>query len=362
MVTSRFHVERMGCDEAPFLADFDDRTVFQTTEWMRFIAHTQNAEPVVAAVKDGNRRVGRFSGLVIRRCGVRILGSPFPGWTTSYMGFNLDPSVSRVEALLALERFAFHDLGCVHLEIMDRRLTSSDFDQAKYRYRMGGNFEIDLTGDEGAILAAMSKSSCRYSMRKATKLGVRIEVADDLSFADDYYAQLEDVFAKQSLVPTYPIERVRSLLEHLLPTGNLLLVRARDGRGDCIATGIFPAFNDTMHFWGGASWRKYQHLCPNELLFWFAMRYWKARGIARCDMGGGGEYKRKYGGRRITVPWGRKSKYSFLEDLRNASKTAFAVRQRVLGLKRTSRTALPPPLPQQAGRGPGDHGAHGDLL
>src|SRR5436189_3057502 len=97
-------------------------------------------------------------------------------------------------------------------------------------------------------------SACRRCIRKAKKVGVTIEEADDPEFADDYYAQLRDVFAKQSLVPTYGVDRVQALIAHLHPTGRLLLLRARGPDGASIATGIFPAMNGSMYFWGGASW------------------------------------------------------------------------------------------------------------
>src|SRR5919197_146454 len=97
----------------------------------------------------------------------------------------------------------------------------------------------------------------------------------------------------------------------------LLLLRARDATGRCIATGIFPAMNEMMYFWGGASWRDAQPLRPNELVQWYAVNYWKKRGIRRYDMGGGGEYKKKYGGTEIAVPWFRKSKYDTISSLRN---------------------------------------------
>jgi hypothetical protein len=322
---------RVNYDQAPALEQFKDYTIFQTMEWLKFVSHTQNAEPVVAVVKEGERSVGRFSGLIVRKCGLRILGSPFTGWTTSYMGFNLDSSVPRVKALLALYKFAFGDLDCVHVEIMDRNLRTSDFEEAQYRYRNVRGFEIDLSMDEETLFEAM-EPACRRCIRKADKLGVKIEVAEDASFADEYYTQLEDVFSKQKLVPTYPIERVRSLIEHLLPTRQLLLVRAIDGGGNCIATGIFPAVNDCMYFWGGASWRRYQGLRPNEAIQWFAMRYWKARGITKYDMGGGGEYKRKYGGQEITVPWGRRSRYLVFDRLRDLGKALFLAKQRIHGL------------------------------
>ncbi|TAJ12114.1 GNAT family N-acetyltransferase [Marinilabiliaceae bacterium JC017] len=308
-------------------------TIFQTIDWMRFVSQTQNAEPVVALVRDGECQVGVFYGLIIKKYGLRILGSPFPGWSTSYMGFCLEQSVSRVEVLLALKKFAFSVLKCIHIEIMDRHLKESDLKKARFKYKQQTGFEVDLTKSEEAIFAATT-SACRRCIRKAARNGVRIEIADDLSFVDDYYSQLEEVFAKQNLVPTYPIERVRSLIECLLPTGNLLLLRARDKEGDCIATGIFPALNDTMYFWGGGSWRRYQILRPNEAMQWFAMLYWKERGVSRYDMGGGGDYKRKYGGVAIAVPWGRKSKYLVFAYLRNIGMYLFIIKQRISGWRK----------------------------
>jgi hypothetical protein len=210
---------------------------------------------------------------------------------------------------------------------MDRRLTIDEAKTAGFTYRTFTNFEIDLAPAEDEIWSGL-KGSCRTSVRKAEREGVLVEVATDDGFADDYYAQLVDVFAKQGLKPTYSIERVRLLMKHLLPTGNLLLVRARHPNGECIATGIYPGFNGTMSFWGGASWRAHQILQPNEAVHWFAMKYWKARGMMRCDMGGGGEYKRKFGGQEFHLPWIRQSKFGMLESLRNVAKRAVEMKQR----------------------------------
>jgi hypothetical protein len=328
---TKLHISRIDCCQDPALEQFEDKTIFQTSNWLKFIAHAQNAEIVTAAVDDGAHRVGRFSGLIVKRMGIKILGSPLPGWTTDYMGFNLRPSVSRFEALLALEDFALNALNCMHVEIMDRYLRPSEMDEAGYTYRMFTGYEIDLTKSEAELFAALSPA-CRRCIRKADREGIRIEIARDMSFVDEYYEQLKQVFARQNLVPTYPKERVELLLHYLLPTGQLLLLRARDREGRCIATGIFPALYDTMFFWGGASWRHSQHLRPNQAIQWFAIRYWKARNITKYDMSGSGEYKRRYGGAPIAIPWGRKSRYRMLENFRSAAKNYVSVRQRALGL------------------------------
>ena len=38
------------------------------------------------------------------------MGSPFPGWTTPYLGLNLAPGVSRADAVAALVPFVFQSL------------------------------------------------------------------------------------------------------------------------------------------------------------------------------------------------------------------------------------------------------------
>lgn len=329
------------------LSSFHDRTIFQTLPWLNFVAATHEAKPVVAALLESGVTAGFFTGWIVRKYGVRIMGSPFPGSATSYTGFNIQSGVSRARALEALTLFAFDNLGCLHLEVMDRHLSAEDGLGAGYSYSNFSSYEIDLTKDEDELLGAMD-GACRRCIRKAGRAGITIEEAQDFAFADEYYAQLEDVFAKQRLVPTYPKRRVQALLEHLLPTGNLLLLRARDTGGKCIATGIFPALNDTFYFWGGASWRSGQILRPNEAIQWYAMRYWKERGIARYDMGGGGSYKEKYGCRPISVPWFRKSKYAILSRQRDNMKKLHKLLQRLLGRLRHSegKTTMTPVTPE----------------
>jgi hypothetical protein len=308
------------------LQAFDDRTLFQSASWLRFLLHTERGELVQAVLTDGTSELGYFVGLVITKFGIRILGSPLPGWTTSYMGFALQPGVSRAEALSSLRKFAFEDLKCVHLELMDRKVESAALGP-HYGRRDYNGFEVDLSRSEDDIFSNMAPA-CRRCIKKALRSEISIEEAHDAEFATDYYAQLQDVFAKQGLSPTYSLERVRDLIQHMHASGNLLLLRAYDDERRCIATGIFPAMHDRAYFWGGASWREHQHLRPNELLFWYAMRYWKARGIRYLDMGGAGDYKRKYGGREISVPWLRTSRYPLLPFLRHGAIAMAKMRQR----------------------------------
>jgi len=149
-------------------ATYPDRLVFHTPQWLRFVAEAQRAEPVLATVADGETIVGHFTGLLTRKYGLRILGSPMAGWTTSYVGFNLDPAVPRRAALEALLPFAFGELGCAHLEIRDRGLTEPDLAGLGLRWASAPTAVIDLAPDTDALFGAMA-SACRRNIRKASK-------------------------------------------------------------------------------------------------------------------------------------------------------------------------------------------------
>lgn len=323
-----------------FLDSFEDRTVFQTREWLQFVSETQNATPLLAELQDNGKMVGYFTGLTFARFGVKVLGGSFPGWTTPYMGFNLLPGISRADALAAVEQMAWDTLKCLHMEISDPYFTVEDGQALGFTCQSYTSYRTDFRKSEEELFNTMD-SACRRCVRKAEKSGVTIEEAHDLAFADEYYEQLKDVFAKQGLVPTYKVDRVRALVKHLEPTGRILLLRARDPEGKCIATGIFPGFNKIAEFWGNASFRTSQILRPNEAMQWYVMRYWKRRGIEIYDWGGEGTYKEKYGCVPYRVPWFTKSRYQLISKMRDEAKRMFERKQRFLGWLQGERVSSP---------------------
>ena len=333
-------------DEIPWteLDALPDRTIFQTKPWLDFLAATQRAVPVVAELRDCGEAVGYFTGLIVCKFGLRILGSPMPGWTTPHIGFNLLRDVSLWQALRVLRDFAFHELGCVHLEITDPHITAVDAHRAGYRIFPQLTYFTDLTPPIQTILNNLHRSP-RRSIHKAEAAGVIIEQAFDAGFADDYYRQLQDVFAKQGLVPPYGVERIRQLITHLLPTGNLLLLRARNQDGLCIASCIYEGMGGFAYGYGNGSYRAYQYLCPNPALHWYSLRYWKERGANAFDWVGGGDYKEGYGAIPSYMMWCRISRIAGLEPLRNAARQAYRLQQVA-----TRALLHRSPLPQRATR------------
>jgi hypothetical protein len=312
------------------LKTYPDWEIYQTSAWIRFLAESQHAVPVIAVLKDGNDTVGYFAGLIVKRFGLKILGSPFVGWTTERMGLRLLPGIPRGPALEALVNYAFHELGCIHLEFSDCCTTRADVEKQGFLEIAARNHFVDLAPDEEQIYRNMNRSARRYCNRGGEARGVVIEEAHDDGFADEHYQQLQDVFGRQGLVPTYGVTRVRQLVCHLAPTGSLLLLRARDFEGRCVATGMFFGMNRHAYFWGNASWQWGQVLRPNEALHWYAMMYFKARGAVVYEMGGAG-YTEKYGAKLAEQLRFRKSKYPWIASARNIAASAFWLYQRVAG-------------------------------
>ncbi len=318
--TGRVDLERIPYDPVAWeetLAGHPDLEVYHGSAWLSYLAASQEAEPVVAVVRADGRPVGHFVGAIVGRYGIRILGSPLRGWGTQCMGFLLDEGADRRAAAEALVGFAFHDLGCHHVELADRHLTAELMAGSGYAVEIGRTFVIDLSLSEAQIFARMHSKTRQY-IRKANRLGLHPEIATDLDFADDFHDQLVDVFAHQGLVPTYGLERVRQLITTLQPTGDLLLIRVMTPDGRCVASGIVVGRNRIAVNWGAAFYRADSDLHPNEVFWWAALRHWRERGVSIYDMGGGGDYKAKYGGVEMPTYVFHRSRFAVLRHGRSA--------------------------------------------
>jgi CelD/BcsL family acetyltransferase involved in cellulose biosynthesis len=325
-------LERLPYDPVAWdaiVADHREAEVFHSAAWLEFLRASQGAEPVVAVVRADGRPVGHFVGAIVRRYGVRILGSPLRGWTTQCMGFLLEDGFDRRAAAEALLPFAFHDLDCLHVELADRYLTADQMTGSRYRLEIGTTYRVDLTAPEQVILGAMQPKT-RQKIRKALRTGLRADVTDDVEFADDFHAYLRATFARQGLAPTYGAARVRQLIESLHGTGNLLLLRVRSPEGEPRAAGISVGYGRTAVSWGVGFDRATEDSNPTQLLWWETLRHWKDRGATCFDMGGSGDYKAKYGGVETSTVHFHRSRWAILRFGRSAFRRLVRARQ-ILG-------------------------------
>ncbi|HEY4752287.1 MAG TPA: GNAT family N-acetyltransferase, partial [Candidatus Limnocylindrales bacterium] len=307
-----------------------DAEIYHDPEWLAFLRESQGAEIVTAAVLANGQPVGYFVGGIVRRYGLRMLGSPMTGWGTPRLGFLLEPGADRRAAAEALLQFAFQDLGCVHVELGDAGLAGDALAGAGYGMEGGRTFLLDLARSEQEILEGMHERTRRY-VRSGPGKGLVVEQARGEDFAAEFHAQLTQVFARQGLAPTYDEERVRQLIRHLEPSDKVLLLRVLDASGTCMATSISIGSHTREILWGAASLRAYSSVHPNEVLHWAAIRHWRSRGFVLFDFGGGGEYKAKYGGVETSSHRYVAYRYSLLRHGRAAVRGLVRRRQMAAG-------------------------------
>lgn len=306
-----------------WLDSLPDRNVFQRKSWLDFLEATQGVEPFFAGFGPANEQpLVFFTGMVKTVGGARFMGSPARGWTTATMGFNVADPDAFDAALPSVVPFLTSQPRVVHVEFRDDRVTPQRAERLGMTTTIGNSWVTDLRQTEEEVLASFNQSK-RRNTRLAERRGVVIEEASGESFVDDFYPQLTEVFAKQNLTPTYGEDRVRQLIRHVEPAGNLLLLRARNEDRECIATAIFVHHGQTSVFWANASMRQHQKLFPNEALHWYALRKLKSLGVERHEWGGGGDYKIGYGGTPIDIPVHSASRNAVVRQARVAAERAF---------------------------------------
>ena len=310
---------------------FKTKSIFTTKEWIRFVAEDSKAAPVIAGIYDRDMQIGFFSGLSIRKFGVKIVASPFNGWSTCYMGLDIIDGYDKMEIVRELQNFLFKACRCAYVEIIDRDITMDMARTAGFKCAPVSTLELKIGKTDEELLKGF-KHTCRNFINQFQKRGASLEIAEpNDEFAEEFYNQVKAVFAKQHLVPTYTLEKVKTLMRHLAKTEMILCLRIRNPDGKSIATSIFLGYNKKLYFWGCASYRTELCYRPIEYMIWNAIRYWRDRGIEMFDMVGVRDYKRKFGTHEEEYARLTLARFRILIPMRNCAQFLFFLMLKIKG-------------------------------
>ena len=277
------------------------QTVFQTASWLKFLVMDQQIDPVIIELSDGEHVKGIFVGGIVKKFGIKILGSPFEGWMTCDMGFIvIAQDFDYKKAVLAVRKYAFKDLKCHFVQIIDKNIPDSiDIEHVKKEYIT--DLRLDLKDDIEHIFAGFKKTT-RKMIRQFTRRGAMIRSVDfDEKFALEFYDELKDVFLKQNLKPPYGKEKILHMTR-CLNKDLVHVLQVIEPQGKIIASSITLGLNEWSYTMQTASYREYQKYLPNETLRWETIKYWKSKGCTHCDFCGYREYKLKFNPHIVKVP------------------------------------------------------------
>lgn len=299
--------------------DFEDKLIYQTLPWINFLIETQRVEAIIVRILLNGSYIGYYTGFLFSKFGIKIIGSPFRGWTTLYMGFNLLNGVERGAIIEPLWKFLSKKYHCLYMEIIDRYITNEDVVKHCLIADVQETYIKDISSDLDTIYKSFS-STCKNQIRRYEKNDAKLKVCEPSDdFANIYHKQLVAVFGYQDLSPTYDVNRVKVLLRELSKLdGALYCTEMLNPDGKSIGTLLGFAYNKTCYLFGLASYREEKYY-QADYLIWDSFIHWKKMGCESYDLVGVREYKLKFHPELVAVPRIICCKAKILISLRNFS-------------------------------------------
>lgn len=316
-------------------------SVFVKEAWLNFTIEDTGGRFIGIRISNRAGLTSFFAGVLFKRFGIKIIGSPFPGWGTSYMGIcgqlpNDDHLVSTLLEFL-LDRYGAH-----YIEIINPPVENTLVSGSRYSVSHVESLLLPLIDGLDSLYVKL-KGDCRTYLRQfEAKGGVVTAVDGDDEFVDRFYEQLIEVFARQGMVPTHSRQRIASMLKTLsLSQADLLCLEATGPANEPLASSVFFGSNGTFYYWACASYTSGRHFRPSEAMIWKAIHHFSDLGYHSFDMMGVRDYKLKFSPLPISYTRITAARFAILLSLRNWAQRSYFMLNRLLGRMRGNRETQP---------------------
>jgi hypothetical protein len=141
---------------------------------------------------------------------------------------------------------------------------------------------IALRQDEEALFNQF-ESAVRRGIRKSENASVRVDCDSSLEAVRTFF-QLHCLTRKRHGLPPQPFRFFENIARFALAAGHGFVATARLN-GTPVASSLFFHFGSEAIYKFGASDRAFQHLRPNNLVMWGALKHCVAKGMDRLHLG-----------------------------------------------------------------------------
>lgn len=153
---------------------------------------------------------------------------------------------------------------------------------------------IDLTKSEEELLAEMRRQT-RYEVRRADKLGIKVEKSNDKAIFEEFHAVQVETAKRQNFVPP----SLEVLLAEKQAFGDDIVIYKAMSEGKPVAYGLIIKSGVEADYYEAASTELNRKLPGAYALLWQAMRDLKAEGYSRFNLWGiapAGQPNHRYAG------------------------------------------------------------------
>jgi serine/alanine adding enzyme len=280
-----------------FVRAFEGATAYHCFGWKAVFASSFGHPCHYLAAIDDN---GRWQGVLpLVHMRSRIFGNFLVSLPFVNYGGLLCKNDAAARLLLDEAEKIRRSSGATHVELRHVARRPENLPTKQHKVTM----VLDLAGDVDSQWKVF-RSEIRNRIRKAEKSGLQF-VIGHLDLLDGFY----EVFARNMRdlgTPVYAKRLFHDVLEGFPDTTRILAVR-HEGRA--IAAGIVLWFGDTLEMPWVSSIRDFQALCPNNMLYWEAIRFAIAHNFRRFDFGrstpqeGTYNFKKQWGAIPIQLHW-----------------------------------------------------------
>ncbi len=216
----------------------------------------------------------------------------------NYGGLLCDDDEAEVILLKEAQK-TLNELGAAHLEL--RHFKNYDLGLSTQQHKV--TMIIDLKDDVDSQWKAFN-AKLRNQIRKAVKSRLKIKIGH-LELFEDFYS----VFSRNMRdlgTPVYSKEFFKNILNNFTNTTKVFSVTFQN---KVIASGIATWYRDVFEVPWASSIRDYNSLCPNNLLYWEAIKFAIVNGFKKFDFGrctpGESTYrfKKQWGSKPVQLYW-----------------------------------------------------------
>lgn len=291
------HYDGSSASWDKFVASCEGGTNYHRWGWRAVIENSFGHKTSYLAALDSD---GGICGILpLAHMKSRMFGSFLVSLPFFSYGGLLCKGDAAVAPLLEQGRRMLAELPADHVEL--RHLDTCLDELATKQHKV--TMILDLERDEQTQWKVLD-AKVRNQVRKATKSGL-IAVTGHLELLDGFYR----VFCRNMRdlgTPVYGKNFFRHVLETFPESTRIISVMLR---GETVASGILTWFKDSLEVPWASSVADYREMCPNNLLYWEAIRFAIWNGSAKFDFGrstsgeGTFRFKKQWGAKPVQLYW-----------------------------------------------------------